>query len=50
MESSKAVPNIKIYEKMGFELKKKMTCVSEDGEEAKCDLYCMVREPQSPSS
>jgi GNAT superfamily N-acetyltransferase len=50
LESSKAEPNVRIYEKMGFDLRKKITCVSEDGEEASCDLFCMVREPQIPSN
>lgn len=48
LESSKAEPNIKIYEKMGFDLRRKLTCVAEDGSGASCDLYCMVREPQKP--
>jgi GNAT superfamily N-acetyltransferase len=46
LESSKAEPNVQIYEKMGFDLRKKMVCVSEDGSAAKCDLFCMVREPR----
>ena len=46
LESSRDKPNIKIYERMGFDLKKKMVCVSEDGEKARCDLFCMVREPK----
>jgi len=44
LESSKDKPNIAIYEKMGFHLARKMVC--DDGEDA-CDLFCMVREPQS---
>lgn len=48
LESSKESPNVQIYEKMGFDLRKKMTCVSEDGMEARCDLFCMIREPQKP--
>lgn len=46
LESSKAEPNVRIYEKMGFELRKKMSCESEDGTQERCDLFCMVREPQ----
>ena len=46
LESSKAEPNIQIYSRMGFELRKEMACVSEDGEDARCALFCMVREPQ----
>jgi len=44
LESSKDKPNIAIYEKMGFQLVKKMAC--EDGEDV-CDLFCMIREPQA---
>ena len=47
LESSRDVPNVKIYERMGFVLRKKMVCVSEDGEGASCDLFCMVREPKT---
>jgi GNAT superfamily N-acetyltransferase len=47
LESSKAEPNVRIYEKMGFDLRKKMTCVSEDEDKARCDLFCMIREPQT---
>lgn len=43
LESSRDEPNIKIYEKMGFALAKKMVC--DDGVDA-CDLFCMVREPK----
>jgi GNAT superfamily N-acetyltransferase len=50
LESSKAEPNIRIYEKMGFDMRKKMTCVSEDGEDAKVELFCMMREPKGASS
>lgn len=35
LESSKNVPNVKIYERMGFEMRKEMEC--RDGEDA-----CMV--------
>ncbi|ETN45078.1 uncharacterized protein HMPREF1541_09954 [Cyphellophora europaea CBS 101466] len=47
LESSKEVPNVAIYERMGFEMRKKLVCLSEDGESARCDLFCMVREPRS---
>jgi GNAT superfamily N-acetyltransferase len=50
LESSKESPNIAIYQKLSFDLRKKMVCVSEEGDEARCDLFCMVREPQKPSS
>lgn len=43
LESSRAEPNMKIYEKMGFELKKEMVC-DDDGDAI--TLYCMMREPQ----
>ncbi|PIA98770.1 hypothetical protein CB0940_02405 [Cercospora beticola] len=43
LESSRAEPNLKIYEKMGFELKKEMVC-DDDGDAI--TLYCMMREPQ----
>ena len=42
LESSKEVPNVAIYEKMGFRLERKMVC--EEGGD-KCDLFCMVRAP-----
>ncbi|KAB8200238.1 acyl-CoA N-acyltransferase [Aspergillus parasiticus] len=42
LESSRNVPNVQIYEKMGFRMKKEMEC--RDGEDV-CMLYCMVREP-----
>ncbi|OOG00912.1 hypothetical protein ASPCADRAFT_202739 [Aspergillus carbonarius ITEM 5010] len=44
LESSRNVPNVQIYEKMGFAMKKEMEC--RDGEGV-CMLYCMVREPKS---
>lgn len=47
LESSKSEPNVQIYEKMGFDLRKKMVCISEEGDDARCDLFCMVREPRS---
>ena len=43
LESSRDVPNIKIYEAMGFHFVKQMDC--EDDRDI-CKLYCMVREPQ----
>jgi GNAT superfamily N-acetyltransferase len=43
LESSRDVPNIGIYEAMGFHFVKQMNC--DDGGEV-CKLYCMVREPQ----
>ncbi|KAK5060087.1 hypothetical protein LTR84_009971 [Exophiala bonariae] len=46
LESSKAVPNIAIYEKLGFTVAKKMEC--EEGGD-KIDLYCMFREPRPKS-
>lgn len=45
LESSRWEPNVKIYQKMGFEVVKSMRC--EDQGEG-CDLYCMMREPQPP--
>jgi hypothetical protein len=44
LESSRSVPNIKIYEKMGFHLEKEMEC-DDDGTAIK--LFCMIREPKS---
>ncbi|KAL6244034.1 hypothetical protein RBB50_008903 [Rhinocladiella similis] len=43
LESSKESPNIAIYEKMGFKMAQKMVC---DDDGVKCDLFCMVRDPQ----
>ena len=43
LESSRAEPNMAIYERMGFELKKEMVC-DDDGDSI--TLYCMMREPQ----
>ncbi|PLB54766.1 acetyltransferase, GNAT family [Aspergillus steynii IBT 23096] len=42
LESSKGVPNLVIYEKLGFGLVKEIECV--DGVD-KCKLYCMTRNP-----
>ncbi|OJJ35286.1 hypothetical protein ASPWEDRAFT_51398 [Aspergillus wentii DTO 134E9] len=44
LESSKGVPNVEIYRRMGFEMSMEMEC--RDGEDA-CMLYCMVREPKN---
>lgn len=44
LESSRDKPNIPIYEKLGFLLAKKMVC---DDDGVACDLFCMIREPQS---
>ena len=43
LEASKDVPNISIYERMGFEFAKKLDC-DDDGD--KCTLYTMVRDPK----
>ncbi|QIW95307.1 hypothetical protein AMS68_000825 [Peltaster fructicola] len=42
LESSRAVPNMAIYERMGFRLVREMWC---DDDGAAITLYCMVREP-----
>ncbi|EED14845.1 GNAT family acetyltransferase, putative [Talaromyces stipitatus ATCC 10500] len=47
LESSKSEPNVKIYEKMGFELVKVIDC--DDGGDV-CRLFCMVREPKVDKS
>jgi predicted N-acetyltransferase YhbS len=47
LESSRDVPNMKIYEAMGFHFVKQMDC-DDDGEV--CKLFCMVREPQPIAS
>ncbi|EER37425.1 acetyltransferase [Histoplasma capsulatum H143] len=46
LESSKKVPNLEIYGRMGFKFAKEMEC--HDGEDV-CKLYCMTREPKYPS-
>ena len=46
LESSREEPNMGIYEKMGFELKKEMVC---DDEGEKVKLFCTIREPHSPT-
>lgn len=43
LESSRDVPNMKIYEAMGFHFVKQMDC-DDDGDI--CRLFCMVREPR----
>jgi ribosomal protein S18 acetylase RimI-like enzyme len=47
LESSRAVPNVAIYEKFGFRLAKEMECQEGEGENSKITLYCMLREPKS---
>lgn len=42
LESSRKVPNMAIYEKLGFGLRREMVC---DDQGEKIMLYCMVREP-----
>lgn len=42
LESSRAVPNIAIYERMGFKLAREMQC---DDDGTAITLFCMVREP-----
>ncbi|KAJ5806498.1 uncharacterized protein N7503_004100 [Penicillium pulvis] len=44
LESSKNVPNVQIYERMGFEMSRTMEC--RDGEDV-CMLYCMMRNPKT---
>ncbi|PWY77365.1 acetyltransferase, GNAT family [Aspergillus heteromorphus CBS 117.55] len=44
LESSRDVPNVSIYEKLGFEMRMEMEC--RDGGDV-CMLYCMVREPKA---
>ncbi|KAK3679961.1 hypothetical protein LTR78_000338 [Recurvomyces mirabilis] len=43
LESSRAVPNMAIYEKMGFDMAREMEC-ADDG--TAITLYCMMREPK----
>ncbi|KAI7547827.1 acyl-CoA N-acyltransferase [Hortaea werneckii] len=42
LESSRAVPNLKIYERLGFRLAREMVC-DDDGNAI--TLYCMLRDP-----
>ncbi|BDD59701.1 hypothetical protein MAP00_004894 [Monascus purpureus] len=44
LESSKDVPNVEIYKRMGFEMVKVMEC--RDGDDV-CMLYCMIRNPRT---
>ena len=46
LESSRWEPNVRIYEKMGFEAEKKMRCTAEDGSNDGVDLFCMKRKPK----
>ena len=48
LESSRNIPNVQIYEKLGFTLVKEFRCeeVDEKGKAEGCDLFCMVREPK----
>lgn len=46
LESSRDVPNMKIYESMGFDFVKDMDC---DDCGDICKLFCMVREPRTES-
>jgi GNAT superfamily N-acetyltransferase len=43
LESSRDVPNMKIYEAMGFHFVQQMDC--KDGGDI-CKLFCMVRDPK----
>jgi GNAT superfamily N-acetyltransferase len=43
LESSRDVPNMKIYETMGFHFVKELVCEDEGDI---CPLFCMVRDPQ----
>ncbi|MCJ1352910.1 MAG: hypothetical protein MMC33_002894 [Icmadophila ericetorum] len=44
LESSRDVPNTKIYEKLGFHMVKEMYC---DDDGVSCKLFCMIREPKA---
>lgn len=44
LESSRSDPNVAIYEKFGFELKREMLC---DDDGTGINLYCMIREPHN---
>ncbi|KAL4875371.1 acyl-CoA N-acyltransferase [Aspergillus karnatakaensis] len=49
LESSRDQPNVGIYERLGFDMRKVMECKDEESGDG-CMLYCMVREPKkSPS-
>ena len=43
LESSRDIPNMKIYESMGFHFVRELDC-NDDGEI--CHLFCMVRDPK----
>ena len=45
LESSRAVPNMAIYEKMGFQLAREMECADD---RTAITLYCMIRQPGTP--
>ncbi|RDW76614.1 GNAT family N-acetyltransferase [Aspergillus mulundensis] len=49
LESSRKEPNVGIYERLGFEMRREMECRDGEGEGEACMLYCMVREPKSSS-
>ncbi|KAK5085160.1 hypothetical protein LTR05_004439 [Lithohypha guttulata] len=49
LESSRWEPNVRIYERLGFEVCKKMRCTAEDGSDEGVDLFCMMREPRNVS-
>lgn len=49
LESSRWEPNVKIYEKLGFEVSKKMRCVADSSGGEGVDLFCMMRRPQISS-
>lgn len=44
LESSRAEPNMQIYRRLGFELRREMVC---DDEGEAITLYCMMREPRT---
>lgn len=43
LESSRDVPNTRIYERLGFRVVKEMEC---DDEGSACKLFCMLRDSQ----
>jgi GNAT superfamily N-acetyltransferase len=48
LESSRREPNVRIYEKFGFNLVREMEC-REEGEDG-IVLYCMMREPKGQTA
>ncbi|RDW81248.1 uncharacterized protein DSM5745_04805 [Aspergillus mulundensis] len=44
LESSKGMPNLAIYQKLGFQGVGEIECVDENGKDG-CTLYCMIRQP-----